>query len=105
MIPPPAIIMGFFDALICFETSSIRPASGLGRLTCHSRSARNSSGTSMTSAWTSSGTAIVTAPVSEGSVSTRIAFNSAEKICSGRFTRSKKRESGLNASLTVSVKS
>ena len=67
---------------------------------CHSRSARNSTGTSIASAWTSSGSAIVTAPVSAGSVSTRMAASATEYSCSGRCTRSKKRDSGRNASVT-----
>ena len=45
---------------------------------------------------------MVTAPVSVGSVRTRIALKRAEKTCSGRCTRSKKRESGLKASFTES---
>ena len=81
-------------------TSASTEASARGRRMCHSRSAKNSSGTSMISACTSSGRQIVTAPVSTGSVSTRIAPKSAEKTCSGRCTRSKKRERGLKASLT-----
>jgi hypothetical protein len=43
---------------------------------------------------------MVTAPVSAGSVSTRMAPSSAKGSCSGRQTRSKKRETGRNASLT-----
>jgi hypothetical protein len=43
---------------------------------------------------------MVTAPVSAGLVSTRIASRSEVTSCSGRFTRSQKRETGLNASLT-----
>ena len=43
----------------------------------------------------------MTAPVSAGSVSTRIAASSADGSCSARVTRSKNRDSGRNASLTV----
>ena len=45
----------------------------------------------------------MTAPVSAGSVSTRIAASSAEGSCSGRLIRSKKRDTGRNASLTADV--
>ena len=44
---------------------------------------------------------IVTAPVSTGSVSTRIAASRLDGSCSGRLMRSQKRETGLNASLTL----
>ena len=47
----------------------------------------------------------MTAPVSAGSVSTRIASSAALTSCSGRCTRSKKRETGLKQSLTDSVAS
>ena len=47
----------------------------------------------------SSGSASTTAPVSAGSVSTRIASSSDGTSCSGRVIRSKKRDTGLNASL------
>ena len=96
---------GRLDLIISRAAICEIPASGRGRRICHSRSAKNSSGTSSTSACTSSGKQIVTAPVSTGSVSTRIACNIAEKICSGRVMRSKYRESGLNASLTERVAS
>ena len=44
---------------------------------------------------------ITTAPASAGSVSTRMAAGSAVSSCSGRVMRSKKRQTGRNASLTV----
>ena len=99
------MIIGFLDARMMRATSLVKPASGRGLRICHSRSAKNSAGTSIISACTSSGSAMVTAPVSTGSVSTRIALSRAEYNCSGRCTRSKNRESGLNASFTDSVAS
>ena len=47
----------------------------------------------------------MTAPVSAGSVSTRIASSAAEYSCSGRSTRSKKRDTGRKQSLTDIVPS
>ena len=44
---------------------------------------------------------MVTAPVSTGSVSTRSAERATENSCSGRCTRSKNRDTGRKASLTV----
>ena len=49
----------------------------------------------------SCGSEITTAPVSAGLVSTRIACGSAVSNCSGRVIRSKNRDTGRNASLTV----
>lgn len=43
----------------------------------------------------------MTAPVSAGSVSTRIAWSAEASSASGRVIRSKKRETGRRASLTV----
>ncbi len=80
---------------------AITDRSGSGRATCQVRSANSDSGQSNASACTSCGSAMVAAPVSTGSVSTRIAPISADGSCSGRHTRSKNRDSGLNASLTV----
>ena len=81
--------------------SAMSTASGRGRPTRQTRSAKSSTGQSNASACTSCGSATVTAPVSTGSVSTRMAPSSAEGSCSGRLTRSKKRDSGRKASLTV----
>ncbi len=80
---------------------AITDRSGSGQATCQVRSANSDSGQSNASACTSCGNAMVAAPVSTGSVSTRIAPSSAAGSCSGRHTRSKNRDSGLNASLTV----
>ena len=80
---------------------AITERSGSGRAMCQVRSANSDSGQSWASACTSCGMATVAAPVSTGSVSTRIAPSSAAGSCSGRHTRSKYRDSGLNASLTV----
>lgn len=91
---------GRFACRIAATARSSGPVSGSGRRMCHSRGCRNATGTSSCSACTSSGRAIVTAPVSAGSVRTRIAWSAIEKSCSGRTTRSKKRESGRNASVT-----
>ena len=49
----------------------------------------------------SCGSESTTAPASTGSVSTRMAAGSAVSSCSGRVMRSKKRQTGRNASLTV----
>lgn len=68
---------------------------------CQVRGANSSTGQSYASAWTSCGSEIVAAPVSAGSVSTRIAPSSAAGSCSGRLTRSKNRDSGRKASLTL----
>ncbi len=75
--------------------------SGSGRGTYQVRSVKSSSGQSWASACTSCGSASVTAPVSAGSVSTRIAASSADGSCSGRLIRSQNRDTGLNASLTL----
>ena len=81
--------------------AAIRAASAGGRATCQVRAANSSTGQSWASACTSCGSARVTAPVSAGSVSTRIAPSRADGSCSGRLTRSKYRDSGRKASLTV----
>ena len=104
-MPPPATMKGCLDLAIALAAILERPISGRGLRICHSRSAKNSSGTSIVSAWTSSGRQIVTAPVSAGSVNTRIAPRSELKSCSGRLMRSKNLESGLNASFTDIVRS
>ena len=86
------------------STSTARPSaagSGTGRGTNQVRSVKNSCGQSWASACTSCGRARVTAPVSAGSVSTRIAASSADGSCSGRLIRSQNRDTGLNASLTL----
>ena len=75
--------------------------SGRGRGTYQVRSVKRSSGQSWASACTSCGSARVTAPVSAGSVSTRIAASSADGSCSGRLIRSQNRDTGLNASFTL----
>ena len=49
----------------------------------------------------SCGSAIVTAPVSAGSVSTRMASGSENRICSGRVIRSKNRETTRKQSVTL----
>ena len=101
MTPPPATISGRFADRITSAAEAITDRSGSGRATCQVRSAKSDSGQSNASACTSCGRAIVAAPVSTGSVSTLIAPSRAAGNCSGRQTRSKKRDSGLNASLTV----
>ena len=86
------------------STSTARPSaagSGRGRGTNQVRSVKRSSGQSWASACTSCGSARVTAPVSAGSVSTRIAASSADGSCSGRLIRSQNRDTGLNASFTL----
>ena len=101
MTPPPATISGLRADRMISAARAITERSGSGRATCQVRSANSDSGQSNASACTSCGIATVAAPVSTGSVSTRIAPSSAAGSCSGRHTRSKYRDSGLNASLTV----
>ncbi len=95
------MISGLLAARIASTARRMSSSSASGRRIRHSRSARNSSGTSNASAWTSCGSEMVTAPVSAGSVSTRSPWWNAENNCSGRFTRSKNFERGRKASLTV----
>src|SRR6185436_83421 len=101
MTPPPATSSGRRADRITSTARASAAGSGTGRATCQTRSANSSSGQSYACACTSCGSAIVAAPVSAGSVSTRIAPSSAAGSCSGRHTRSKNRDSGRNASLTV----
>ena len=84
------------------QLDGARQRLGRGRLAVDGPGARleERAGTSNASDWTSSGRASVTAPVSAGSVSTRIASSAAGISCSGRSTRSKKRDTGLKQSLT-----
>ena len=98
--PPPAMITGALAPRISSAAACRTSGSGTGRAIRHTRSVNNSTGQSCACACTSSGKATVTAPVSEGSVNTRIAPNSAAGNCSGRHTRSKNRETGRNASFT-----
>src|SRR5882757_5474123 len=101
MTPPPATISGLAAERITPAARAMTDRSGSGRATCQVRSAKSDSGQSNASACTSCGRDTVAVPVSTGSVSTRIAPIKAAGSCSGRHTRSKKRDSGLNASLTV----
>ncbi len=82
---------------MCIRDST---GSGAGRRTDHTRSVKNSSGQSYASACTSCGRARVTAPVSAGSVSTRMAFSAEGISASGRWIRSKYRDTGRSVSLT-----
>ncbi len=81
--------------------ASSSAVSGNGRATCQTRFSNNDPGQSWASACTSCGKHNVTAPVSAGSVRTRIADISAAGNCSGRQIRSKYRDTGRKASLTV----
>ncbi len=72
------MMRGVRASRIAWTARANGPRSGSGRRRCHSRGARNASGTSSASACTSSGSAIVTAPVSAGSVSTRMAASAIE---------------------------
>ncbi len=101
MTPPPATMSGRCADRITSAARATAAGSGGVRGTCQTRSRNSSAGQSYASACTSCGSARVTAPVSAGSVSTRIAASSADGSCSGRQMRSKNRDTGRNASLTL----
>ena len=101
MTPPPATMSGRRAERITCAARATAAWSGGVRGTGQIRSRNSSSGQSCASACTSCGSARVTAPVSAGSVSTRMAASSAEGSCSGRQMRSKNRDTGRNASLTL----
>ena len=96
---------GRFEAAMRRVASARSAASGRGRRTRQTRGSKNRVGQSHASDWTSSGSEIVTAPVSTGSVSTRNASGSEPRSCSGREMRSKKRETGRNASFALASRS
>ena len=100
MVPPPETISGLRAPRSSAAASASASGSGTGRRTRQTRRSKNASGQSNASACTSWGRESTTAPVSAESVSTRMAAGALDSSCSGRLIRSKKRETGRNASLT-----
>ena len=92
-------------AAMIAAASDMSAVSGRGRRTRQTRGSKKREGQSHASDWTSSGSEIVTAPVSTGSVNTRKASGSDPSSCSGREIRSKKRETGRNASFALASRS
>ena len=95
------MISGLVAAASRASTAATSSRSGCGRRMTQSRPAKNPAGKSQACDWMSCGSESTTAPASTGSVSTRMAAGSAVSSCSGRVMRSKNRQTGRNASLTV----
>ena len=99
--PPPATISGRRAARNNRAASARSRGSALGLRKRIGAGCRKSSGQSNAWVCTSCGSARHTGPQVAGSAMTAMAWGNADRICSARVIRSKKRVMGRNASLTL----